>query len=83
MYFLFVLTSWGVCKAEDEDGVPTGVGAVTGLGAGAAGEVAGFDGDVARRLAADSRRCRAGSIRFCGVVSAIVQHLHRKYTHLY
>lgn len=43
-----------------------------GAGTGVLGEE-GFGGDIARLLAVDSRRCRAGRTRFGGVVSAIME----------
>lgn len=68
VYFRLGFVSLAVCS------IGTGAGAGTGTETGVLGDE-GFRGDVARRLAVDSRRCRAGSTRFDGVVSAIVRRL--------
>lgn len=43
------------------------------VGGGGGGGRGGCTGEDALRFAADSRRSRAGSVRFCGVTSAMVE----------
>lgn len=60
MYFRLTLGSLVAC----DPGVDTGVAGADGFG-----------GDIALRLAADSRRSRAGRTRFGDSVSAIIHEL--------
>lgn len=69
VYFRLGFVSLAVCSI----GTGTGIGVWTGVpGDG------GFEGDVALRLAVDSRRCRAGRTRLGGVVSAILRSSYER-----